>query len=188
MAEDAAEQEGTEETMKTSEQWWQEIKNDAARFNEWLIKQHRGEASAASRLRGFSAAYARSANERTILETIAAQEEMHASWVKQLLDSRGIVSDVTDAEARYWRCMLTKVDSFENGCAVGAHAEAMRLERIKAIAADASAPSDVRETFARILNDELFHERALRKLAGEQAMTNVKPSAEHGRMLLGLEP
>lgn len=176
--------------MRTSEQWWDQTKADPAKFHAWLVKQHRGEVTAARRIRDFAEQHVTSTSdhEKKVLELIASQEEQHASWVLDLLHARGISADVSGAEKRYWSKVMPVVDSFEHGCAVGAHAEKMRLERIRTICIDDDAPQDVRATFQRILKDEVFHESAFRNLAGHQAMLDVAPDASRGRRLLGLTP
>lgn len=172
--------------MRTAEQWWAETKADEGALRAWLIKQHRGEASAAARIRKFRDEYAPAGEPRAVLSLIADQEERHARWVLDLLKARGIDPDVDGAEERYWSQTLPAIESFETGAAVGAHAEAMRLRRIRAIVFDASAPADVREVFAKILPEEEFHERALRRLAGDVAMSQTAGAHARGEQLLGL--
>ena len=53
--------------------------------------------------------------------------------------------------ARRIHDLLAAIEDLETGCAVGAHAERMRLERIEVIAGDPEAPADIRAVFARIL-------------------------------------
>lgn len=173
--------------MKTSQEWWKEVKTDEAKFVDWLVKQHRGEVTAAQRIEAFAEKYAISDKHKKTLSLIAKQERQHASWVAELLESRGIKQDVSCAEEKYWRETLPKIESFETGAAVGAHAEKMRLERIRVIASDISAPEDVRETFKKILKDELFHEKAFRNMAGDDAMKKTFHSHESGLNALGLE-
>lgn len=173
---------------KTSQQWWDEVKVDSNKLNRWLLKQWRGEVTASGRIRGFAATYAPDESTSRILHIIADQERQHAEWVLELLKARGINPDATGAEVRYWKETLPQVRSFEVGAAVGAHAEGMRLERIRTIAADATAPDDVRKTFQQILKDEVFHERAFREMAGPDAMTLTEASHRRGRAVLGLVP
>ncbi len=155
--------------MSTSQQWWAGIKADAARFNDWLVKQYRGEVTAARRIEQFRDAYARDAQPKRVLTLIAAQEEKHAAWVLGLLEARGIQPDVAGAEERYWKETLPEVADFETGAAVGAHAEEMRLARIRVICDDEAAPADVRSVFQKIVKEEEFHARAFRRLAGNPA-------------------
>lgn len=173
---------------KTSQQWWDEVKVDNAKLNRWLLKQWRGEVTAAARISGFADSYAPDESTIRILHIIAGQEKQHAEWVLALLHSRGIVPDLRGAELRYWKETMPQVRSFEVGAAVGAHAEAMRLERIRTIAADESAPTDIRETFQWILKDEVFHERAFREMAGPDALQQTEASHRRGREVLGLVP
>lgn len=171
---------------KTSQQWWDSIKNDPVRFNAWLAKQYRGETTAAQRIHDFTDKYAPDERTKETLDTIAAQEHLHAIWVLTLLRTRGIEPITENAEKRYWKETLGGISSFETGAAVAAHAEKMRLERIAVIANDESAPVDVKETFARILKDELFHERAFRDMAGEGALEVTADAHKRGRKALGL--
>lgn len=172
--------------MKTSEQWWEEVKADEAKLSDWLIKQYRGEVTAGDRVESFAKKYAPNSHAASTLFVIAGQERQHADWVLELLNSRGITPDVSNAEERYWKETLPEVESFETGAAIGAHAEAMRLKRIRAIVADQSAPEDVRQVFEKILKDEIFHEKAFRKLAGKEAMMKTTESHQRGMELLGL--
>jgi len=173
--------------MKTSKQWWDEVKNDPARFTAWLLKQYRGEVTAADRIEAI-AMQAENPAQVNALMKIADQEAQHAKWIFSLLETRGIKADEDrdNAEKRYWATVKTSITDFNTAMAVGAHAEAMRLERITAIAFDDEAPADVRDVFKLILADELWHERAFREMAGDEAMALTKPSAEDGRRVLGL--
>lgn len=173
---------------KTSQQWWAEVKSDPKRFNGWLLRQFRGEATAAKRIVEFADKYAPDTQSKRILYTIAAQEAQHADWVLQLLKSRGIEPNTDGAEKRYWKETLPDIRSFETGAAVAAHAEKMRLERIRTISEDPTAPADVKATFTRILKDELFHETAFREMAGPEALELTLASHRQGRKALGLEP
>lgn len=172
--------------MRTSAEWWQEVKNDPAKFNEWLLKQYRGEVTASDRI--FEVAkMAENPAQVNVLTKIANDEAKHAGWVQGLLANRGIFDIETEhAEARYWAAVKPSIKDFFSAMAVAAHAEAMRLERIQVIAFDPEAPKDVQAIFKAILADELFHEAAFKALAGEEAMAETKPSADEGRRLLGL--
>jgi len=117
------------------------------------------------------------------------QEEDHAAWVGDLLRARGEEPCVLkDKEERYWQETLPGITSWESGCAVAAHAEAMRLDRIRVIVADPETPVDVRAVFARILPQEEFHERAFRAFAGDAALAATLHGHEEGARALGLVP
>ncbi len=169
-----------------SKQWWELVKNNPAKFNDWLIKQYRGEVTAAQRIRLLASKFARTLLQERTLEIIAKQEETHASWVLDLLKARGIVPDTKNAEDRYWKQTLKGIEDFETGCAVGAHAEGMRLERIRAIADDPEAPKDVADTFKRILKDEIFHEKAFRSFSSKKALAATAGNHSLGLQVLGL--
>ena len=172
--------------MKTSKEWWAEVKACQEKFNDWLVKQYRGEVTAAQRIREVATQFGESPREKSILEAIAAQEEQHAAWVLELLRARGIDPSIEGAEERYWAAVLPAITDIHTAAAVGAHAEEMRLERIRVIVADADAPQDVVMVFGRILPQEIWHARAFTQMAGPEAMSATQYTQEQGRLLLGL--
>lgn len=172
--------------MKTSQQWWDEVKNDSDKFNDWLVKQYRGEVTAASRIFAVMVHFDVSKPAKKVLTKIAEQESMHAEWIRELLNARGLKATMDFAEDRYWAEVLPGAIDFETAAAVGAHAEQMRLERINVIVEDKDTPEDIRHTFEKILKQEIFHASAFAKLAGVDAMAKTKYSHEQGLALLGL--
>jgi rubrerythrin len=184
--------------MKDSKTWWAEVKSDEFKLKDWLQRQYRGEMRAAAKLRDvveflqYSVAHKDvvSESQLKILTKIAYDEAMHASWIYNILRVRGITpkEDKDNAENRYWSKIDQSYSNFAKLMAAGAHAEKMRLERIEEIAMDPFAPDDIRNTFLAILKDEIFHEYAFRKMAGEAAMADTLPAHLDGKRLLGLEP
>ena len=65
--------------MRTSKQWWEEVKADPEKFNRWLVKQYRGEVTAASWIEQFAETYTPAESVRTILDVIA---ELLDHWEK----------------------------------------------------------------------------------------------------------
>jgi len=178
----------TETLQQASVTWWNTVKS-TGEFTQWLLKQYVGEVTAADRIRELGTKFKVDAKTMKILEVIAGQEEQHAVWIAELLETRGVTAPAVDskqAEQRYWKETLPGITDFDTGAAVAAHAEAMRLERIKAIVKDRTAPWDVRETFIKILRDELFHERAFRKMASASAMDATREKHQLGLEALGL--
>ena len=174
--------------MKTSQQWWNEVKANPTLMTDWLKDQFHGEVTAAARIREFAASVAEPRIQKT-LNAIAQQEADHAEWVKELLTSRGIEAEVLQKEERYWSKTLSpeyKQKSTQELAAIGAHAEAMRLERIKVIANDESAPTDIRMVFSKILPQERYHERAFRYIAGDKEMKKALDAHKEGLAALGL--
>lgn len=171
--------------MHTTQEWWNAVKADPTKLATWLTAQYHGELGAAVRIEAYTEKYATEARDKLILRTIASQERDHAAWVHGLLATRGI--SPTDAHVdRYWREVLPEVDSLATGAAIGAHAEAMRLERIRTIAADESAPEDIRTVFQRILPQEVWHERVFRDLAGPEHMTATAAAQGRAMEAIGL--
>jgi len=172
--------------MKTSAQWWAECKADPAKFNRWLQRQYTGEVTAAGRIRDLATKFGVEGRNARIIEVIAQQEEQHASWIRELLEARGIKVEVQAAEDRYWAETLPGITDFITGTAVAAHAEGMRLERIKVIADDEDAPADVRYFFQKILRDETFHENAFLNMTTPEALDATRGNHELGEKALGL--
>lgn len=174
--------------MKTSKQWWDEVKQDDSKLAEWLIKQYVGEMTAANRIIRLADAYTASTKQAMLLAKVATDELNHALWVLELLNTRNIpVPRIEDAENRYWKSTLPGIEDLETGAAVGAHAEAMRLARIRVIAEDESAPADIRAVFQKILPDEEFHEKAFLSLTTDDALAKTRGNHELGLTALGLE-
>jgi rubrerythrin len=171
--------------MRTTTEWWNETKTDPARFNEWLQKQYHGEVTAAERIERYCSSQAKPEWIKT-LKKIADQERQHAGWIAALLVARGLTPELKHTPERYWEQTLPQITDFESATAVAAHAEKMRLERIGAIASDESAPQDVRDTFERILHDEIFHEKAFSMMAGKPAMEAHREAHRKGLVALGL--
>lgn len=174
--------------MKTSAQWWEEVKANPALLENWLKDQYHGEATAAARLKEIAAKVEHYDVART-LKVIASQEEDHANWVKALLYARGITPEILNKEERYWgKTLPTDYANvpIQSLAAIAAHAEAMRLERIKVIASDETAPSDIRRVFEAILPQEQFHERAFRNIAGDIEMSKALDAHKEGLAALGL--
>ncbi len=168
-------------------EWWAAVRHDPVAFRRWLLAQYRGEATAAGRIEALRDRFAPAGSRaHRVLSVIASQERRHAGWVGELLAARGWTPAAAPAPERYWPEVESGIADLATGCAVGAHAEKMRLERIEGIAADPDAPADVRATFARILRDERFHERAFRILAGPDALASTRASHARGRRALGL--
>lgn len=174
--------------MKTSQEWWQETKNNPEQLVAWLKKQYHGEITAAQRIHSFVEEFAQETPWKPVLEKIAEQEVTHAGWVGELLTNRGITPKVLEKKERYWDKTLPSIDSFERGAAVAAHAETMRLHRIEAIADDEEAPEDIREVFQKILPQERFHAKAFSEMAGEKAMAVALKDHHLGMEAIGLIP
>jgi rubrerythrin len=152
--------------MKTSQQWWNEVKADEVKLIDWLKDQYHGEITAADRIVVQLGSLTDKGTTHNLLNYIANQERQHAEWVGELLKSRGVEPSVLEKDERYWDTVLPGITDFQYGAAVAAHAEEMRLERIKVISDDLGAPTDIRAVFSRILIDERMHVAAFNSLAG----------------------
>lgn len=176
--------------MKTSQQWWNEVKNDPVLMTDWLKDQYHGEVTAADRINLLrKTAKGVTGTDDAILNIIAEQERRHAGWIKDLLQSRGIEAEILEKEERYWDKVLPvdfESSSITQLAAIGAHAEGMRLERIRVIADDELAPWDIVSTFQRILIDEEWHERAFTQMSTETDLVAAKENHNAGLNALGL--
>jgi len=171
-----------------SVEWWVATKSSPTALLKWLKDQYHGEVTAATRMRELILIYPANPKWKQTVETIAQQEETHAQWVGALLTARGVHPEVLQKRERYWENTLKQITDWDTGCAVAAHAEAMRLERIRAICNDPDAPSDVREVFGKILPQEEFHEKAFRSFTTDVAMKRTLEGHLAGMNELGLVP
>lgn len=172
-----------------SNEWWSNVKANETTLHSWLKDQVHGERLAAKRLAEWHNAFNGPAFYKRGLDTIAKQEAQHAEWIAELLATRGIADEPRDKDDRYWKETLPEeflAMPEQELAAIGAHAEGMRLERIRVIAEDNTAPADIRSVFVKILVDELFHEKFFRKMAGAEAMAKAKDNHDAGRKALGL--
>ena len=173
--------------MKTTKQWLAEIKEDSNRLHHWLVRQYIGERTAAKRISLL--AKQATGKEKKHLLTIASQEESHADWVEELLHNRHIPvpDDFSDAENRYWKNILSQANNTDRLYAAGAHAEEMRLLRIRAIVDDKDFDSDIREVFNKILPEEEYHAKTFRSLSSNESLDLMEEYHEEGMKALGLE-
>ena len=175
--------------MTNSKEWWNQVKNDPVRLLDWLKKQYHGEVTAAERIRAFMDSYGHQAtnHELEILTEIVKQEEKHAEWIGELLTSRGEAAElIENKESRYWDKTLPGITRWSTGCAVGAHAESMRLERIRVICKDSETPADIRKVFVKILPQEEFHARSFRMFSTAAALDKTIENHISGKNALGL--
>ena len=169
----------TVEKMKTSAEWWEEVKNDTAKLNYWLQRQCYGEFEAFKRLQSLAGTF-----RNEILEKIAGQEFMHYKWIKKYMDDNGI-PPLASHETRYWKEINHTFDTLEQAAAVAYHAETMRLERIRLIAADETNLT-LAEIFKKILKDEEFHAEAFKFMSDDDEIVIAKIDHEAGLQALGL--
>ena len=105
-----------------------------------------------------------------------------------MLLSRGLTPEILNKKERYWEQTLKQITDWDTGCAVAAHAEKMRLERIRVICDDEEAPADIRDVFLMILPQEEFHEKAFRSFTTDDAMARTLEGHLAGLNELGLKP
>lgn len=175
--------------MQTTQQWWDAVSNDPSKMLEWLTDQFYGEQTAAIRVRALLTQYPDIHDtERSLVTMIADDEAKHAGWILNLLLARGITSfDLTrDKPARYWdKTLPTESVTFSQICAIGHHAELMRLERIRLLAEDVRF-NDIAETFTNILSDEVFHAKAFGSMSSPEDIEAARGNHEAGKQALGL--
>jgi len=172
--------------VKTSAQWWEEVRDSGPKLSQWLQKQYYGEVMAADRIIRYAIPEAKTLKEMGLLRKIAQQELDHAMWVGELLVSRGISLAFVAKETPYWDATLPQIDDLASATAVATLAEKMRLERIRIIATDPKAPEDIREVFLKILPQEEFHEQAFGSLTTEDALSSAIVNHELGKQQIGL--
>lgn len=174
--------------MRTTAQWWADVSNDEWRLIKWLKDQYHGEATAAKRIRQLIELYPDiSERDHKLINRIAADEEKHARWIKQLLLDRGIEAEILVKEERYWNTVLEDgcMGTFSQMCAIGYHAEDMRLERITLLAQDTRF-TDIAAVFEMIRPDELFHRTAFQVMSSPEDIEFARINHEEGMKALGL--
>lgn len=175
--------------MRTTEQWWDEVSNDPEKMIGWLKDQYYGEQTAAVRIRALLEQYPDiNETERQLITMIADDEAKHAKWVLELLLSRGIITPELYREkpTRYWdKTLPTEPVSFSQICAIGHHAELMRLERIRLLAEDVRF-NDIAQVFTNILSDEVFHAKAFGVMSTPEDIEAARANHTAGREALGL--
>lgn len=175
--------------MKTSQQWWDEVKVDQSKLIDWLKDQYHGEVTAAGRIQTlFLDDLIKLTPEQTnTILRIAKEEFTHARWVKKLLANRGITAEVLIKEERYWNKVLPAGKASVEELAAIAHlAETMRLERIQVIAEDKTAPHDIRKVFKKILPMEFNHAKWFAEMTNENSVIAAKVNHIEGMNALGL--
>lgn len=175
--------------MKTTEQWWDEVSNSPERMIEWLKDQYYGEVTAGVRIAKMQTDYPDiSDTHKLLLGKIADDEFKHAEWVAELLITRGIIPRIyREKPDRYWRQTLAGDDqkTFTQLCAIGHHAEVMRLERIELLAKDRRF-EDIADVFGRIRPDEIFHAKAFKAMSTPEDIEAARGNHEAGKAALGL--
>ena len=170
---------------RTSLEWWHSIRHCHEEVCAWLQKQAYGEEQAAKRIASLAQDTDLPFETRVVLDRISEDEAKHAAWIKHCLKRRGLLA-LDEHENRYWKEALKDVGTKDEIFAAAAHAEAMRLERIRVIAYDKTAPWDIYETFNGILKDEERHAAEFRKLASTEALEKMLPRHQEGLKALGL--
>jgi rubrerythrin len=174
--------------MKTSEQWWDEVKASPEKFNNWLKLQYHGEATAEKRIRSAIEKFSLTGFEARCIESVADDEKRHAVWVAKLLKDRGIEPEVLEREERYWNEVLPEVyekNTFTYFCAVGSLAETMRLERIMILASEPEY-ADIADVFKKIYSDEIFHARIFKELSTKEDIAHAEQFHNMGMNAIGL--
>lgn len=176
-----------------SKVWWNKTKKNEDLLIRWLKRQYTGERKAAIRLKQvIQLAKKRGISPYRVsdLRIIAVDEAVHCVWIGKLLKNRGIKPPIISHKDRYWSSAMPENMedySMEELFAIGAHAEEMRLSRIKAIASDVTCPHDIRETFKLILRDEEIHAKTFRLLTSDRAYRAQAKNHKVGKKMLGLE-
>ena len=175
--------------MQTTEQWWDKVSNNSGEMLVWLGDQFYGEQTAAIRVRNLLTEYPEITEpERKLITMIADDEAKHAGWILNLLLARGFTSFglTRDKPDRYWdKTLPTEPVTFSQICAIGHHAEVMRLDRIRLLAEDVRF-NDIAETFAKILSDEVFHAKAFACMSSPEDIEAARGNHDAGRQALGL--
>ena len=171
--------------MHTVDEWWDRVSSSEEEMINWLYDQYRGEITAAERIGSLSSIYNLTGRKRALIDIIAIQEKNHAEWIKDLLVARSLDPVVKETEDRYWKQVLKDNMSFEYVCAIGFHAEKMRLSRIELLSSD-NRFKDIAKVFKRIYNDESFHVKAFRSMSTDKDVEDAEKLHMKGLEAIGL--
>lgn len=174
--------------MKTTQQWWDEVSNDEEKMIDWLKDQHHGEVTAAKRISEIAARFKLEEWQQKQISQVVADEMKHSIWVGWLLKKRGIGTYDLHKEERYWNQTLPavdEIDTFEYFCAVAHHAEVMRLDRIRLLAADKRF-DDIAKTFSDIIVDEKYHAKIFGVMSTPEDIERSRANHKNGMNAIGL--
>lgn len=162
----------------TTKEWWANTKSDPEKLASWLQRQYVGELAAVNLL---SEVLLRFGGEATTEEwdtvyRVMGQEALHAKWMRDICVDRSIfLENNASAQERYWKEVLPNISSFHEAMDAAFHAEHMRLERIREIAADEDLKiSDLAKVFAKILPHEEWHEEVFGAIRHSAAGSTTK--------------
>ena len=164
--------------MTTSAEWWASIKENPGKLEGWLRRQYVGEMAAVNLLSQVLLRFGGQATEKewTNVYRVLGQEALHAKWIYDLCASRKIALGTDEsAERRYWKEVLPHISTFRDAMDAAYHAERMRLERIRVIAADPDPVfADVAAVFRAILPHEEWHEEIFGEMRATAAGTTTR--------------
>lgn len=172
--------------LKSSQEWWDEILMDGGKMVYWLKRQFHGETLAGARIREVFSKFDLTEEDKALVEKVASEEDLHARWIGELLDARGVPLDLLHHEERYWKHAYDNLDTVEDAAAVGFLAEEMRLSRIKVIAECERSPYDIKKVMARIYTQELGHVEIFKNLTDSEAIEAHLDNHNSGLNALGL--
>lgn len=152
----------TKTMAHTTKEWWTNTKSNPEKLANWLQRQYVGELAAVNLLSEVLLKFGGQASteEWDIVYRVMGQEALHAHWMRDVCVDRKIsLKNNASSQERYWKEVLPNITSFHEAMDAAFHAEHMRLERIREIAADKDPEiSDLVKVFAKILPHEEWHE------------------------------
>lgn len=165
--------------MKASQEWWNKTKTSPIKLAYWLQGQVYAEEQAYNRIKALADKYS-----SPVLHKIAIDELRHSLMIGQCVAQNNI-DFINFYEERYWKEVNLQFENLEQIGAVGYHAEAMRLERIKVIAQDKDFII-LADIFKKIQKDVEYNVEAFKSLTTEQEIEIAAIDHEQGMIALGL--
>lgn len=175
--------------MKNSTTWWNDTKNNQENLRDWLQRQYVGEFAAVNLLSEILIRFGHEMNgdQRRNIYKVMLQEALHGQWMSQLLENRGWAPEAQpDVTERYWKNIIPNVKNFQDAMQAAAQAENMRLQRIRAIVNDPTAPADIHKVFEQILPHEEWHEEVFTTMCGDYHNPEIKQGHDQGLSSLSL--
>lgn len=171
-------------TTEQTQNWWRSVIADPQKFEAWIQKLYVTELSGYTDHLAYLAKQGlvpeRSAQ---VLLNIAMDELKHSNILSNLMDSRKIPFG-NPPKSTYWATMNSAVQNLDQYCAVNHFGEELAAFRFEVIQSMPETPCDIKEALRIILPDEIFHRVTLEKLAGIDALEQMRET--HNRALATL--
>jgi rubrerythrin len=165
----------TQKDIDFTKDWWTKCCNDPERMVRWLQKLQNTEIGGYNDYVVARQTYIIDERTQHIFQNIGEDEQKHSGILVELMIERGIkLKAASECPSVYWDYVNSHITDLETYCAVNYYGEALAAFRFEIIQDLSCTPSDIRQALDIILPDEQFHRQTLKRLAGDQALEDIK--------------